>query len=664
MFTKSLATRTIDTENKYMSIKKCFVDFETYYDKDLSASKQGPRNYMRQTDIYMVAVIIVTDGKEICRYVGHPMSFDWSLVAKDTPGQYVLWVAHNMSFDYWGLKFTIEKWSKTSNHIGASYIVPDEYNCTLNLCASLFNIRSLKECAYKLLGKEVSKEIRDGMKGKHYEDLNNIYKALLQEYCMQDTQLCMEIWENFEHRFGPTKDVDTGETLSERRLSEFTIRSQSEGVAIDIDKLETMKASVSNVLREMRKTIPWANEDDETGKGTKSPKKLEHFCETEGIGKPINPETGKITTKVDSEAYINWLDKYEAGRPAITALRRFTNVSLVRSKIQSIENLVSWDKQEGEYILSYPISFCGTHTRRWSAGKADSEKGKLNIQALDKERLKENPSVYTRELIKARDGHILILADLSQIEPRVLAEICGNDKLLDIVRSGINIYQAFAELCLGYNRANGKLKEYSLKDYTLSKNMLIGLGYKMKSAARFVQYCSVSGFKIDILKAQEAINLYELKNPEVKQFWYERKMDIERALAKDKRLTIDLPSGNQLIYNDIVRERDLKRNMWITKAKSRLTDRYMPIYDGLLTENIVQSIARDIFCERVLIMLDNGYRVLFTSHDEVIIEIKDRGEEDVKRHCTEVERLMAIPPKWMPNIPIGSEVQASKHYTK
>jgi DNA polymerase len=82
------------------------------------------------------------------------------------------------------------------------------------------------------------------------------------------------------------------------------------------------------------------------------------------------------------------------------------------------------------------------------------------------------------------------------------------------------------------------------------------------------------------------------------------------------------------------------------------------LYGGLLTENLVQATARDVFAYHILKLTEAGHRVIFHSHDEVIVEAA--LETDPK----EVEKIMSCPPPWLPGCPLAAEAKEATHYKK
>jgi hypothetical protein len=86
--------------------------------------------------------------------------------------------------------------------------------------------------------------------------------------------------------------------------------------------------------------------------------------------------------------------------------------------------------------------------------------------------------------------------------------------------------------------------------------------------------------------------------------------------------------------------------------------RHKGYYGGKLTENLVQATARDVFADQMLDMHEGGLRVLFSSHDEAILEV----DQDVT--AKDVEHEMSKCPDWMPGCPIAAEAKEVPHYLK
>lgn len=124
------------------------IDFESYYDKDLSVVTMGAWHYARQTDIYLVSMCF-NDGT--C-FVGHPKDAPWERCHN------IDWVMHNAAFDLTLFRALVERGVVPA-------VEPFAVYDTADLAAFLGYPRSLKEAAKHLLGVEMSKTTRDNMKG-------------------------------------------------------------------------------------------------------------------------------------------------------------------------------------------------------------------------------------------------------------------------------------------------------------------------------------------------------------------------------------------------------------------------------------------------------------------------------------------------------------------
>ena len=151
------------------------VDFETYYDKTVSITTLGVWHYLRHelSDIYMVS-IKTSDGRE---FVGHPHDAPWS----DISGPGWTWLSHNAAFDE-------EVMIRLRELFGWDY-APERWECTADMAAYLGMPRSLAGACKELLNIELSKDVRDKMKGKRWESMPDDFKAEVTQYALADAVL-------------------------------------------------------------------------------------------------------------------------------------------------------------------------------------------------------------------------------------------------------------------------------------------------------------------------------------------------------------------------------------------------------------------------------------------------------------------------------------------
>jgi DNA polymerase len=82
---------------------------------------------------------------------------------------------------------------------------------------------------------------------------------------------------------------------------------------------------------------------------------------------------------------------------------------------------------------------------------------------------------------------------------------------------------------------------------------------------------------------------------------------------------------------------------------------------GMITENVSQKLARDIFAHQLKKLDDAGHKIILHVHDEVVIEAP---AADAERTLADALKIMCTPPDWIPDIPLSADGQISQYYTK
>lgn len=83
------------------------------------------------------------------------------------------------------------------------------------------------------------------------------------------------------------------------------------------------------------------------------------------------------------------------------------------------------------------------------------------------------------------------------------------------------------------------------------------------------------------------------------------------------------------------------------------------VYGGLLTENIVQSLARDVMAEQALWARAAGYKVATTTHDEIVLVVP---EANGARALADMLRIMKRPPAWCAGLPLNATGAVARSY--
>jgi DNA polymerase len=313
-----------------------------------------------------------------------------------------------------------------------------------------------------------------------------------------------------------------------------------------------------------------------------------------------------------------------------------------------------------------------------------------------------------RGVIIAPPGQKLVIADLSNIEGRVLAWLAGEEWKL----------QAFRDFDKGegadlYKVAYGRSFRIDPKDVTkpqrqIGKTLELAMGYQGGVGA-FVTFAANLGVDLESLPSDsipadvwaEAENFYEwslvqkrptfglskrafmtcdsLKrlwrraHPNIESLWAKSEAACANALAepdtefkygrctairKGNWLRIILPSGRSLSY-PAPRIEDGKLSFMGINQCSRKWSR-IPTYGGKLVENKTQAVARDVFKSTYPAILEAGYSIRLPVHDENITYAPDGLMYGPKQ----LSALMAKVPHWAPGLPLAAAGFEGYRYRK
>lgn len=288
-------------------------------------------------------------------------------------------------------------------------------------------------------------------------------------------------------------------------------------------------------------------------------------------------------------------------------------------------------------------------------------------------------SQLIRTCFIAAPGNKIISADFSAIEARVLSWLAQEGWRLEVFATHGKIYEASASAMFGVpieHIVKGR-PEYALRQK--GKVAELALGYQGGSGALIQMGALKMGLSEDELP--DIVSRWRQSNKRIVDFWYkmenaaisviregrpagvagmllQRELDLERG---QDFFTIQLPSGRKLFYNKPF----LAPNQWGNDSlhyygMNQTTKKWgeQDTYGGKLTENVVQAIARDCLAEALKRLEAAGYQVVFTVHDEAILEVPQ--SVTVEEICI----IMGQPISWAPGLSLPADGFASAYYKK
>ena len=570
----------------------CECNFSTR--EGVTIDSLGNFNYLRKSPPHTLAVV----GEDF-EWVGNPEKFDFEQLPKDA-----LLVAHNMAFD--SCWFAVQ-----------GIKPPREINCTANMAAYLQFPRSLENAVWSIFKVAVDKDIRKRQNGIKFETLSRTDQQEYRNYCLNDARyslaLALEKLDSFpEH---------------EQRLSQHTTRMGEQGVPVNADRIDEFHAKLEEIAGRARKKIPWI----ENGGSPLSLQQARNECEECNIPAPKSFEA-------KSEEFQAWVEKFGSRVPFVQTM---SDYRMANRLLQILDRMKARIMPDGR--MNFSLYFCGSHTGRWAGC------GGLNMQNMDK---RPFHGIALRNVIEASAGKKLIVTDFSQVEARVLQWLVGNEKLMEALRQGFSIYEAYARQN-NFWKGSGKLKENDSTLYHLVKAMVLGLGYGA-GAERF-RGMAKSQYNIPLTLDEAARLVEEFReyNPKVVRYWRKLIGIFENAINQgETEHTLRLRSGRPLIYRALHYEDGTLAG----KCGARPWQEHL--WGGLICENVISGMARDLLGHSILNLDKAGVRVILHTHDELLLEVD--ADADMK----EIEEIIVRTPEWAKGFPLAVESFETRMYEK
>lgn len=494
-----------------------------------------------------------------------------------------------------------------------------------------------------------------------------------------------EKWELFKAYNG--QDV-VAEMEIERRLSVFPVPDfvqkqwetdlliNARGVAVDMDFCEG--------ALELGETIRAQLTDEAVQlSGLQNPNSVKQ------LARWLSAETGDDITTLRKETIKELLGRDNADHVQRMLEIRQELGKTSTKKYDAIEAAVCDDGRVRGLLQFYGAN----RTGRWA--------GRL-VQVQNLPRTYTEPLEFARELVKGRKldalrtvygspndtlsqlirtafvaapGNVLIDADFSAIEARVISWLADEEWRLEVFRTHGKIYEASASQMFGVplERIKKGNPEYSLRQR--GKVAELALGYQGGVPA--MRQMDTGKLLADLPdeEIKDIVDKWRNTNPKIRNLWYSFNDAAIRVIQNGGSLrvrcctfarecdcirgttcmTVSLPSGRKLYYV----EPSVGENRWggpsITYMGVNDKNKWGRIetYGGKLVENVVQAIARDCLAQAIEHLEAAGLPVVFHIHDEVVIDTAAFDTNDAM--LDKVVKIMSTPIPWAEGLPLGAD---------
>ena len=666
----------------------CSIDFEAYWSVDFNLRKCTTEGYVRDPR-YQTIGVGVKWGKAPSVWME---DWDFRAWAKRVNWKRVAVNAHHTQLDAFIL----------SHHYG---IKPGFLCCTMSMARALHGVSgvSLEKLGPQYGLGEKGKEL-EGTKGKRREDFTQADWFQFGEYCNQDVNLTAGLLRAMGQTF-PKEEL---------WLIDSTIRMFTEPVFVG-DQVVLQRALLEERAKKaalLRKVALTAG----AGEAADVQEAARAVLSSNDKFAALLLSMGEIAPMKANKKGTEDIYAFAKDDPGMQALLEHPREEIrmladARLSVKSTINETRADRVLGvaqRGAVPFYLKYCGAHTHRWSGGD------KMNPQNFRR-------GGDLRDAILAPEGYVLAVADSAQIEARQLAWLAGESALLETFRrNDLTGGDFYSDRGSAFFLKKISKKETPV-ERQLSKNMILGLGFQMgwpKFAGELlkgmlgsdpVQFtiAEVKKFNVDVYgfearkrgKGRETcgdvvtdmvtrglrveynallihcavadhfVRLYRDASPGIVKTW--RAMDTvlaAMALPGDDAHAVRMELGClKVIRHGIVKPNGLvmrypglrKSSNGYSYLGGKSGREHTKAYGGLITENVVQSLARDVVAGQALWIRANGYRLGTTTHDEIVAVVpEEKGQECFTYMC---ER-MKIPPAWCSDMPLNVSGGFGKSY--
>ena len=426
----------------------------------------------------------------------------------------------------------------------------------------------------------------------HYEDVagkgakqltfNQIDLEQASPYAAEDADITLQLHEYLWGELRKTKSLERLYEEIEQPLVPVLLDMEETGVLIDPKMLKTQSGELA---KKMAKLEQEAHDLAGSPFNLGSPKQLQQIL-FEDLGLPVVRKTPKGQPSTAEDVLQELADEYELPQ----VILEYRTVSKLKSTYtDKLPEQISPDT--GRVHTSYHQAV--TATGRLSS--TDPNLQNIPIRTPEGRRI--------RQAFIAPTGFVLLAADYSQIELRIMAHLSGDKGLLNAFAAELDIHKATAAEVFGLDP-----DEVTADHRRSAKVINFGLMYGMSAFGLAKQLGITRG------EAQEYVDLYFERYPGVKAY-----MDGIRAQAHDLGY-VETVFGRRL-YLPEINDRNAQRRQYAERSAINAP---------------MQGTAADIIKIAMIAVhkwiKDSGAntRMIMQVHDELVFEVSKDSAEPVR----------------------------------
>jgi DNA polymerase-1 len=410
-------------------------------------------------------------------------------------------------------------------------------------------------------------------KGAKQITFDQVSVELASEYAAEDADITLRLHRQLWPRLAAVPGLVELYEHIEQPLVPVLTRMEETGVLVDTRLLRTMSGEFAEKMAALEKA---AHLEAGHPFNLNSPKQLQAVLFDE-LKLPVRQYTPTKQPSTNEDALAELADEY----PLPRLILDYRSLSKLKSTYtDKLPELVC--ARTGRIHTSYHQAVAAT-------GRLSSSDP--NLQNIP---IRSEEGRRIRQAFVARKGCVLLAADYSQIELRIMAHLSGDEGLLGAFAEDRDIHQATAAEVFGT-----PLAEVSKDQRRSAKAINFGLIYGM-SAFGLARQLGISREE-----AQRYVELYFLRYPGVKAY-----MEQTRAQAREQGY-VETVFGRRLYLPDI-RARQQAQRQYAERSAINAP------MQGTAADIIKRAmISTDAWLQQS----DTGARLIMQVHDELVLEV-------------------------------------------
>lgn len=337
---------------------------------------------------------------------------------------------------------------------------------------SIYEFRKLNESGLKRLVEELFGEPLPSFSsvtdGKHFDELDAQGEETVR-YGSADSDFALRLYHKFNDwfdRYLPKHRYIVEEIESPTAV--YLGIMKTNGIPVNLTLMQEQKAEAEAEMERIRKEIEFIIGDVNIGANC-STQAFKNYLYKD-LGLPILKTTETNREAADDMTMTLLKEWCDSNRPELSGL------------FSLVQEYRKWGKIKSTYIDGYlkylnPVTGC-IHPELFALS---TDTGRMNCRNPNAQNMprKTNDPIGVRNFIKAPAGCLILSLDFSQIELRVGAFYCRDERMLDTYRKNGDIHAATTSVIfgVGYEEAQDKHSKNYKEHRTIAKNVNFGTFY-------------------------------------------------------------------------------------------------------------------------------------------------------------------------------------------